>query len=228
MNLIAKYFELSEKDNCVFFMGDKAECLIPQRYLDKEFLIMDSKISVLAAFTIIINDTLIGGILIPTMIVMDPISIELENRDGEMYYVATFKKGSQFIANLDVVQVDRTGYDLWLEFVSLAHMPTFIDYNDTCFIFDDMKEFTGKAINTNHVILEIIMAHLHRDANDLTVPYRLTPMKQKPAQITLRDIGHGTSSTHSRIIGSYSDIGRTAALLNQADENHELEDYFRL
>lgn len=228
MTDVEKYFELSEKDNCVFFMGDKAECLIPQRYLDKEFLIMDSKISVLAAFTIIINDTLVGGILIPTMITMDPVSVELETRDGEQYYVATLKKGSQFITNLDVVQVDRTGYDIWLEFISLAHMPSFIEYNDTCFIFDDMKEFTGKAINTNHVILEIIMAHLHRSQDDLTIPYRLTTMKKPPEQITLRDIGHGTSSTHSRIIGSYSDIGRTAALLNQSDENHELEDYFRL
>ena len=59
---IVKYFELSEKDNCVFFTGDKAECLIPQRYIDKEFLIIDSKLSVLAVFTIIVNEKILGGI----------------------------------------------------------------------------------------------------------------------------------------------------------------------
>lgn len=225
---IAKYFELSEKDNCVFFTGDKAECLIPQRYIDKEFLIIDSKLSVLAVFTIIVNEKILGGILIPVMITMDPVSTETRTIDGVQYFVAILNKGSQFICSLDLVQIDRTGYDIWLELISLAHMPLFIDYNDTAFIFDNMKEFTGSALKANHVMLEIIMAHVNRDPQNLTVPYRLTNMSQPPVQITLRDIGHGTSSTHSRLIGSYSDIGRTAALINQSDENNELEDYFRM
>ena len=228
MSEFSKYFELSEKDNCVFFTGEKAECLIPQRYIDKEFLIIDTRLTVLAAFSIIINERLLGGILIPSMIIMEPSATETRVINGIQYFVATLKKGNQFICNLDLVQVDRTGYDLWLEFISTANMPLFLDYGNTPFIFDDMKEFTGKAIAVNHAILEIIMAHVHRDAKDLTRPYRLTNMSQPPAQITLRDIGHGTSSTHSRLVGSYSDLGRTAALLNQSDENHELEDYFRM
>lgn len=227
-NNISDYFELSEKDNCVFFIGDKAECLIPQRYLDKEFLIMDSKLSVLAVFSIIVDDHLLGGILIPSMITMDPVNTETRTIDDTQYIVATLHKGSQFICNLDLVMVDRTGYDIWLELISLGNMPAFIDYNDTAFIFDDMKEFTGKKIGADHAILEIIMAHMHRDPHDLTVPYRATAMTERPAQITLRDIGIGTSATHSRLIGAYADIGRTAALLNQSDENHELEDYFRM
>lgn len=228
MSDLSKYFELSEKDNCVFFMGDKAECFIPQRFVDREFLIIDSQVSVLAAFSILVNDSVFGGILFPAMFTMAPVSINLETRGENQYYVARLTKGCQFVTNLDIVQIQRTGYDFWLEFVSTAHRPEFIDYNDSCFMFDDLKEFTGKSIKVNHVIMEIIMAHLNRDPKNLTVPYRLTSMKEPPEAITLRDIGHGTTSTHSRIIGAYADIGRTAALLNHSDQNNELEDYFRM
>ena len=116
---------------------------------------------------------------------------------------------------------------MWNEFLTYGHMPSFVRYNDAAFLFDNNKKFTGKQLEGDHVIYELVIAHCFRDAKDKNIPYRNTNMSELPAQITLRDITYGASTTHSRIVGSYADVGMINAALNKVEENHDLEDLFR-
>ena len=208
-------------------MGDKLEIFIPMRYQAKNLLIIEDKISALGIFSMRINDSIDCGLQIPAVIQIDPISTHLETINENQFFVCELHRGSRLITNLYVLQNEKLGYAVWLEFLSLGNMPSFINYHNAAFLFDDMKEITGKGIPVNHAVFEIIFAHVYRDAKDLNTFYRHTRMTEPPAQVTLRDVGHGPSSTHGRILGSYSEDGRNAALLNQSEHNSTLEDFFR-
>lgn len=227
MTELDKFFITDEKENCVRFVGDKLEALIPKRYASKNFLVVEKIIKALGVFTLRVNDTLEGGLQLPGVIQMEPIETYETTIGGDEYFVAVFHKGNRFMTTLDVFQDEKIGYFMWTEFLSVGRMPLFINYNNIPTLFDDLKEITGKGIEVDHAVVEIIYAHLYRDKDNLNTFYRHTDMKKEPARVSLRNVAYGPSSTHSRIIGSYADDGRNAALLNQSEVNHQLEDLFR-
>ena len=224
---ISQYFEQDDKEDCVRFIGDKLECFVPLRYKNENFLIIEDKVQALGIFSIRINDTIWAGLQLPAVIQIDPSETYETSLDGERYFVCVLTKNRRVMCSLGVMQIEKIGYFIWREFLSLGHFPKYITYQNVNTLFDDMKEITGKGIGANHVIMEIVLAHLFRDPHDLNIKYRHTKMEEPPAHVTLRDVSYGPSTTYSRIFGSYADEGRNAALLNQADTNSELSDLFR-
>ena len=224
---ISRYFQEDTKEDCVRFIGEKLECFIPLRYQMDNFLKIGETIQALGVFALTINDTIEGGLQLPAVITMEPQETYEVTKDDERYLVCVFQKFDKVMNTLSVMQIEKIGYFLWREFLSLGHMPRYITYQNVATLMDDLKEVTGRGTGSNHAIMEIIYAHLFRDAKDLNVKYRHTDMHQPPAHVTLRDVSYGPSSTLARIAGSYTDTGINSALLNQADQNHELEDLFR-
>lgn len=225
---VSKYFFQDPKTNTVRFLGDKLECFIPTRYEMKELLIVGSKISALGIFTMKINDSITCGLQIPAVVIMDPVATRTETIDGDSFFICEFHKNNTFLTTTTVMKDNKLPYLMYLEYLSLGNMPSYITYDNVVGIFDDIDRICGLDLPVDHSIMEIIYAHVYRDAKDLRKYYRHTPMTQPPAQITLRDVAHGASSTHSRLVGSFADDGRNAALLNHSDQNHELEDFWRM
>ena len=224
---LAQFFEQDDKEQCVRFIGDKLECFIPMRYQNENYLVISNEIQSLAIFSIRINDTIDGGLQLPALIRIDPSDTYETTIDDEKFLVCVLTKGRRIMCSTSVLQIERIGYFVWREFLSLGHFPKYITYQNVNSLFDDMREIAGRGIGANHVIMELVLAHLFRDAKNLNVKYRHTDMIDPPAHVTLRDVSYGPSTTHSRMFGSYSDTGRNAALLNQSDTNSELSDLFR-
>lgn len=224
---LSDYFRESEKDDCVYFTGDKLECFIPTRYETDDYLSIDENVHALAIFSIRIDDKIDGGLQLPAIITIEPTETYETTIDEEHYLVCVLKKGDKIMNTMSVMQIEKIGYFMWREFLSLGRMPSYLTYQNVVGLMDDLKEITGRGTNGNHTILELIYAHLFRDAKDLNIKYRHTTMTQPPAHVTLRDVSYGPSSTLGRIAGSYTDTGINSALLNQADQNHEIEDLFR-
>lgn len=224
---VSKFFEESEKDDCLRFIGDKLECYIPTRYAMENYLNIGENVQALGVFALKVNDSIEGGFQLPAVITMEPTETYDATIDEESYLVCVLRKGDKLMNTLNVMQIEKIGYFMWCEFLSLGHFPRYINYENVLNLFDDLKEVTGRGTNANHAILEIIYAHLFRDAQDLNVKYRHTGMNKPPAHVTLRDVSYGPSSTLGRIGGSYTDTGVNSALLNQSDQNHEIEDLFR-
>ena len=224
---ISIYFEQDDKEQCVSFIGDKLECFIPLRYQNENYLIIEDKVQALGYFTLRINDSIWGGLQLPAVIQLDPTETYETTMEGEKYFVCVLTKNRRVMCSTSVMQIEKIGYFIWREFLYLGHYPKYINYRNVNTLLDDLKEITGRGFGANHVIIEIVLAHLFRDAHDLNIKYRHTTMNEPPATVTLKDISYGPSTTHSRIFGSYSDVGRNAALLNQSDNNSELSDLFR-
>lgn len=224
------YFKEDQASDCVRYINNNPdqvlEAYVPMRYEGKNFLTLGEYVKVLGIFTCKIGDTEFG-LQIPAVISADPSSTYETTIDEVEYLVLVFKPGRRIMTTMTVIQIDTMSYFIWNEFFALGNLPTYITYENIHKLHDEVKEVTGVDMGTNHVIMEMVLAHMFRDQNDLNKFYRNTNMTKPPAMVTLRDVSYGPSSTHSRLIGSYADAGRTSALLNQVSENNELDDLFR-
>lgn len=227
MSELSRFFELSEKDDCVYFTGDTLECYLPERYGNFGYLNITATISVLGIFAMRVNEKFEGGLNLNAGITMEHTSIRHETIDGDKYVVATLKKGQKLMTTLTFTQDNMLYYTVWREFLSVGHLPKCFNYKNIIGLFDNSKYATGKGISVDHAILEMIYAYLFRDKNDMHKFYRHTDMKHEPAMVTLKSVAYGPSSTFSRVAGSYAQEGYNTALLNQAEQNNELEDLFR-
>lgn len=226
-NPLLDFFELNNKDNCIYFKGDNLKCYIPRKYEKKEYLIIHDKVSALGIFDICVNDKYEGGIQIPAVITLDPVDMYDTTIDDVKYLTCELTRGSQFITDLDVLQNNDIPYYMWTEYLSLGNLPRYLGYDDCATLFDTANKFSGKGLEANHAVYELIISYMFRDKKSINTFFRHTDMKDEPQIVNIRDIAHSATTTHSRIIGSYGDAGRTSALLNQSEENHPLEDLFR-
>ena len=219
-------FEYSEKDDCTRFMGDKLIIRIPEHYTMLGYLVIAEVVHVLGIFPMNV-DGVDCGLQIPGVIDVDPSDIRTETINDKKYTILELHKGDRIMCTSSVIKDGKLHYAMWKEFISGGKIPEYLDYDATACLFDDCKKITGKGIDVNHAVIEIVYAHIYRDRDDLTKLYRLTPMTKPPVNIKLNQPAYATNSTHARIIGSYAEQGMNSALIHQNAENVEIEDVFR-
>lgn len=223
---LSSKFEYSEKDDCTRFMGDKLIIRIPEHYTMLGYLVIADVVHVLGIFPMNV-DGVDCGLQIPGVIDVDPSDIRTETINDKKYTILELHKGDRIMCTSSVIKDGKLHYAMWKEFISGGKIPEYLDYDATACLFDDCKKITGKGIDVNHAVIEIVYAHIYRDRDDLTKLYRLTPMTKPPVNIKLNQPAYATNSTHARIIGSYAEQGMNAALIHQNAENVEIEDVFR-
>ena len=227
ISVIEKMFITDEKHDCVRFVGETLDLYIPKRYENYQFLHIGERIDCLGIFKMVINGNIECGLQLPAIISIDPTDMAWVTVDDEKFLKVTLTHGSNLMTTLHLLQNDKIYFTTWREFLSVGHLPLYINYENIAFLFDDLKETTGKGINIDHSVLEIIYAHLFRDSKDLNVFYRHTNMLEKPSTISLKAVSWGPSGTFAKIAGSYAQDGYNSAMLNQAERNSELEDMWR-
>ena len=224
---IAKYFELNEKDNCVYFIGDKLDIYVPEQYINDKKAIVTDKVQAFGCMDLLINESIWGGIHLPSLITFTPVKMNKETMDDRSYLVCTIYKGGKFLESLDLVQDNMAPYYIFLNFISYGRTAKYITYDNSPHLFDDCKEVTGKGVPVDKALWEIIMAYLYRDPDKIMTQYRHSPMIKKPWFCKLKDVSHAMNSTHTRLFGSYSNEGLNSSLLNTEEESHEIENLFR-
>ena len=223
---LSSKFEYSEKDDCTRFMGDKLIIRVPEHYTMLGYLVIAEVVHVLGIFPMNV-DGVDCGLQIPGVIDVDPSDIRTETINDKKYTILELHKGDRIMCTSSVIKDGKLHYAMWKEFISGGKIPEYLDYDATACLFDDCKKITGKGIDVNHAVIEIVYAHIYRDRDDLTKLYRLTPMTKPPVNIKLNQPAYATNSTHARIIGSYAEQGMNSALIHQNAENVEIEDVFR-
>ena len=224
---LRQYFVTDTEHDQARFIGDSLICYVPQRYEQRDLLFITDKVKVFGVFTIVVNGVEKGGLLLPALITMRPSDIRFETRNDERFVVLVFNKNDIVMDTLSIMQDDNFNYIMWNEFLSNGNLPEFITYNNIAGLFDTARTVTGKGISVDHSILELIYAHLYRDKNNLSVPYRNTDMREPPARINLHSVAYGPDGSFAKFAGSYAQDGYNAALLNQSDKQNDLEDLFR-
>lgn len=224
---LTKYFKHTAEKS-VIFTGDTLEILIPKRYESYGCLEIQSTISTVGIFDMILNEKDHVGYFLPAHIVIEPSAIENIVLKDDAYVKATLHNGDVFIKSSIIIKTQQLAYVIFKEFVMLGNMPKFISYNDCAFLFDSVQKVCDLRFEANRVVFEIIWAHLAKDPHNIMVPYRLTKMDEPPNLIPLREVAHAAESTTSKLIGSYLGDSINSALVNPTDKPSELEDILRL
>ena len=224
---VDKFFEYDPKTKHMTFIGTSLEIYIPYRYQVYDLLLLSDTVTTLGVFDMIINDQFQAGLLMLTTIEMEPDDVSTL-MIGELQYVKlTLSAGCKFICNTERIADSSIVYSFWMESIARGKLPYFIGYEALATLFDQAKNMCDQDINVDHVVFEVLYSHLSRDADNLTIQYRHTNMEKPFTFIELRNVGYATTSTASRMMGSYFANALNSSLLQTTTEHSDFEDLLR-
>lgn len=223
---ILKKFSQKDSSSPVIFTGDKCVVTILQKFEKYGCLSVKDTVTTLGVFDMEV-DGAISGCFLVARVEMMPSEIETVTIDGTQYLQCTFYKGDTFMRTTKFIVEDKLAFYVWLEYIKFANTLKAMSYTDQATMFDKIRKSAGISFPVDHVVYEAIFAHLSRDRNDFTIPYRNTPMKDDFIRIQLNDVAHAARSTSARIIGAYFKEGVNASLDKPSESSSPVEDLLR-
>ena len=225
-NDVSKFFK--HENNQWIFTGTKLEVLIPKDYFDRKLLTLGDIATSLGIFQIRINDTYFANFMILARLNIEFITYRNETIDDTQYIILLLEKNSVFIQNSKIVKDSNLIYEIFVFFLALGKIPSFIQYEDISKLFDNDSNHCGVDLKINHSIYEMIYAHMFRDNEDPYRFYRHTMMNKQPVIVPIRMISHGPTSTSARITGSYLNEGLVSSLVDETERApSKIENLFR-
>lgn len=211
-------FFIKEKNKWIF-KGDKLELYVPKIFEEKGLLVIGEHLTTLGIFQARINDTYYCNFMFLGKLLIDFISYQNVTEDEYQYIVFTLIKDSVFINNSTVVKNGDILFNIFNMFISFGKIPPFLNYEDVKSLFDNDFNHCGISLNINHVVFEMIYAHIFRDVKDPYTFYRHSPMTDPPKIVPLKQVSHMPSSVTARIAGGYLSEGITSALVDDSKRN---------
>lgn len=221
------WFEFNAKTKEMTFIGDSLVVYIPKRYEVYDLLTISETVKTLAVLDLVINDTYHSGLLMLTTIEIEPDDVSNTTIGDVPFLVLTLSKGSKFICHTDRIADNTIVYALWMEFITRGKLLYNIDYDTLSRLFDQAGPMCSANLGVDHVIFEVIYAHLCRDPENLAVQYRHLETKKGFKLIPLRNVGYATTSTTSRITGSYFGAALNSSMIQTVEEKTPLESLLR-
>lgn len=225
---INPYFRYDEKKGTLTFIGKSLELRIPKRFEKDGYLVIADVVTTLGVLDMIIDDEYHAGLNLIASITISPSDIGKFHYEGIDYVVLYLKENDIFINNVNVLQDPNIVYSLWVELINNGKTPYFFNYQSLLKLFEHARELTGQGIGVSQSVYEGIIAHLARDKNNISIPYRLTDMTDAMEFVALKSVSQGPTGTLARITGAYfKDEGLTSALRYQIDEQQPFENLLR-
>lgn len=223
---ILKKFSQADANSPVIFKGGTCKVRILQKFESYGCLAVSDTVKTIGVFDMWVDDELTGMFLVGR-IEMKPSQVDTVEEDGVKFVELTFNTGDVFMVTTNVIVEEKLAYYVWMQYIRYPNVLKAMKYADQAILFDRIKTTCGIGFPVDHVVYETIFAHLSRDAEDLTLPYRNTAMKEDFRRINLGDVSHAGRSTSSRVIGAYFSDGINAALTKPNDANSPIEDLLR-
>jgi len=224
---ITKFFRYEKEKSRLVFIGEDLNVLVPKRYSVYNLLIVEDTVRTLGIVGLEIDNRYSAALLLLSEIEMAPSEVTEVTIEDKQYLKLNFKKEDVFLVSTKEIQNSSITYSIFVEFITRGKLPYFLSYKNIAYLFDSALTMTSTNLDMDHVIFEIVYAHLHRDKDDITKFYRNTDMKKPPQSIPLRSVNFGPTSTTAKLLGSYFDDGLTATLISHSDTRHDIEDYLR-
>lgn len=206
---------------------------IPARFQEQKLASIGAESYVLGIFAIVVGDKYYGVSNVPSMMKVDPATINTVTIEEEDYLELVFEAGDTVVSNVDLVKNDALLYYIYNEVIAKGHVPWYINYEDLGRLFEQSKKYAGASLGANHAVMEMIAASVTRDASNKTKFYRHTVEskddleKRPPVMIPLRSVTYGATNTTAKLIGAYWDEGVTSALVNPSDKVEPIEEILR-
>lgn len=223
---ILKKFSQEKKGGPVIFTGDLCKVRILEKFENYGCLRVTDVVNTLGVFDMEV-DGKTSGMFLVGHIEMHPSDIDTVEIDDNKYVELTFRKGDTFMVTTNTVKDALSAFAVYVMYIKYKNVMAAMSYEDQATIFDRIKKTCGLGFDVDHVIYELIFAHLSRDPDDFTVPYRNTDMNSDFIRINLSDVTHASRSTSSRVVGAYFADGINAAIVNPNTAHSPIEDLLR-
>lgn len=223
---ILKKFSQEKADGPVIFTGDMCKVRILEKMENYGCLSVTDVVNTLGVFDMEV-DGVTSGMFLVAHIEMHPSDIDTVEIDGARYVECTFRKGDTFMVTTNTVVDPLVAFAVYVLYIKYSNVMAAMSYEDQATIFDRIKKTCGLGFAVDHVVYEMVFAHLSRDPEDFTIPYRNTAMNDDFRRIKLSDVTHASRSTSSRVVGAYFADGINAALTNPSTTHSPIEDLLR-
>ncbi|MCP4394469.1 MAG: hypothetical protein GY804_09430 [Alphaproteobacteria bacterium] len=216
-----------KKTGELVFTGDKLLIDVPRRFEKIGWLNITDKVKMIGICTFNINDKYIKGYRLHAMITSYPSNNTIVNIDGDQYQQLHYKKGDIFIESSSIVQEQSIAYHVLNEFVSLGKIPKWMTENNSYKLFLDISKTTGVNFFANQIAFEYMLAHLWRNPDDINQPAHEMENDKKAVFVGMKNTAVSALTTSGKIIGSNTDVGMEAALVNPSYISSDLDDILR-
>jgi hypothetical protein len=224
---IDQFFSYDPKLKEMVFTSTSLKVIIPQRYSVYNLLDISDTVTTLGVVDLIIDETFQAGLLLLTTIEMEPDDVSTIMVGDLQYVVVTLSQGSRFICNTERIADSTIVYALWMEFITRGKLIYNIGYDALATLFDQAGPMCDANLGVDHVLFECIYAHLTRSSENLAVQYRHTDRTEPFKFIELRNVGYATTSTTSRLMGSYFSSALNSSLIQTNTEQSDVESLLR-
>jgi hypothetical protein len=222
----SKYFK--KVDGSIIFKGKKLKIYVPKNYADQKLFSIDNTVHTLGVLRYEIDNTYYSNMILLLMLEIDPSEINSINIENNAYYELVLYKNDRFLCNTNIIKNNDLLYQMFVSFLALGKIPTFLPYDKVSSLFDNAKEHCGISLGVNRVIFEMIYSHVYRDKADPKKFYRHTPMKELPLIIALHMISYSPTSNLAKLMGSYMKEGLISSLDDVQNTTNEIENLFRV
>lgn len=206
---------------------------VPVHYEESGLIEIGAENNILGIFPIIVDDRVYAVNKTLSMFRMEPTSVSTVSIREMDYYEFYFEPGSLFIANNNLVVNDVIAYEVYNEFLAKVRIPWSFTYEDLGTIFQNSEKYTGMRVGATKTIIEMIVAAIARNDDDLSTYYRhlLNAVDGKPTKepvfIPVGDVIYGATNAIAKMIGAYFDLGTMSALVNPSIRTEKIESILR-
>lgn len=223
---ILKKFSQKDASSPVIFTGDTCIVRILEKFEGLGCLQITDTVKTIGIFDMEV-DGVTSGMLLAANVEMVPSEVTAVEIDGIRYVQCIFRKGDVFLKTTETVVEEKVAFYVWLMYVKYGQMLKAMTYSDQAVFIDKVCATCGISFPVDHVVYEVIFAHLTRAIDDFTVLYRNTDMRGDFRRINLNEVAHASRSTTARIIGSYFKEGINSALTKPSTSSSMIEDVLR-
>lgn len=208
----------------------KAGCkiYIPARWAEQRLAFIGNETFALGYFAVVVGQAY-AVVTACTMVSLAP-SITRQTTIGDTsYYEFWFDPGTTVVRNVNCVMDDTMPYQMYREFIELGKVPGYMDYYDMCNLFESVPTLAGVTLGANEAVLSAIASSVMKDPENLSrsFAFRLGESGVEPAIVPFRDVQYGATNTTAKLMGSFSDLAVTAALVNPSERQERFEDLLR-
>jgi len=224
--LIKKDWVTQEDDTIITKAGCKI--YVPARWAEQRLLYIGNETFALGYFAVVIGQSY-AVVTTCTMVSLAPSITKQVTIGDTSYYEFQFDPGTIVVRNVNCVMDDTMPYQVYREFIELGKVPGYLNYYDMCNLFESVPELAGVSLGANEAVLSAIASSVMKDPDDLrrSFAFRVGESGVEPAIVPFRDVQYGATNTTAKLMGSFSDLAVTAALVNPSERQERFEDLMR-
>lgn len=201
--------------------------IYPVRWEDAGLALLGDIVTVLGFYLVIVdNKYMVGSSLARHQ--LTPATISEIKLEGANFRRLNFDAGQVVIKTTQVVREDVLPYYVFHEFIELGKYPLeYMDYVDVVSTYNSAHRYPGEAVGATASVISAVCASICRDPDSPKEAFStaiddIMESKKRPLLAPFHEYQLGTSSTLSKIMGSYATDGLDSALVDEPNGDVEV------